>query len=142
MKGLLIGCGVVVILILGGLVAGGLWVWNQAEPAITQGLQQMQKLEAELKKIVPDLKGLSVNLQTVNSKTTLKLSAPVPFDPASGQEAEKTAKQMLEVVRKNLPPGIPASSLELKLFRNLPNGGKQERTFKFDLTKKPIIPKP
>jgi hypothetical protein len=142
MKGFLIGCGVVVLLVLGGLVAGGLWIWNQAGPAITQGVQQMQKLEAELKKIVPDLKGLNVNLQTVNGKTTLKLSSPVPFDPSSGIQAEKTAKQMLEVVRQNLPSSIPASSLELKLFRNLPNGAKQERTFKFDLTPKPIAPKP
>ncbi len=142
MKGLLIGCGVVAILIIGGLVAGGLWVWNQAGPAITQGLAQFQKLEKELQKVVPDLKGLNFSVQTNNNKTTLKLSAPVPFDPSSGAQAEKTAQQMLKVIRENLPAGIPASSLELKLFRDLTGGGKQERTFKFDLTQKPIAPKP
>ena len=137
MKGLLIGCGVVAVLIIGGLVAGGLWVWNQAGPAITQGVQQFQKLEKELQKVVPDVKGLNFSVQTNNNKTTIKLSAPVPFDPSSGAQAEKTAKQMLEVIRKNLPTGIPASALELRLFRDLPNGGKQERTFKFDLTQTP-----
>ncbi|MEY4532122.1 MAG: hypothetical protein RLZZ156_2845, partial [Deinococcota bacterium] len=119
MRGLLIGCGVVAILIVGGLVAGGLWIWNQAGPAITQGVQQMQKLEKELQKVVPDLKGLDFQIQTKNNKTTLKLSAPVPFDPSSGAQAEKIAKQMLEVIRQNLPVGIPATGLELRLFRNL-----------------------
>jgi hypothetical protein len=137
MRGLLIGCGVVAILIVGGLVAGGLWIWNQAGPAITQGVQQMQKLEKELQKVVPDLKGLDFQIQTKNNKTTLKLSAPVPFDPSSGAQAEKIAKQMLEVIRQNLPVGIPATGLELRLFRNLPNGAKQERTFKFDLSQTP-----
>ncbi len=139
MKGLLIGCGVVALLLVGGLVAGGLWIWNQAGPAITQGLQQMQKLEGELKKVLPNLKGLNAGVQTINGKTTLKLSAPVPFDPSSGKEAEKTAQQILGVVRQNLPTGIPATALELRLFRDLPNGAKQERTFKFELTTKPAI---
>ena len=135
MKGFLIGCGVVALLIVGGLVAGGLWIWNQAGPTITQGLASLQKLEAELKKVVPDLKGLNVQVQTINGKTVLKLSAPVPFNPSEGAQAEKTAKEILEVVRKNLPSGIPASALELRLFRSLANGAKQERTFRFDLTR-------
>ena len=139
MKGFLIGCGLVVLLVVGGLVAGGLWIWNQAGPTITQGLAQFQKLESELKKVVPNLKGLNFQVQTNNGKTTLKLSAPVTFNPSEGAQAEKTAKQMLEVIRKNLPSGIPASSLELRLFRDLANGSKQERTFRFDLA--PVAPK-
>ncbi len=140
MKGFLIGCGVVALLIVGGLVAGGLWIWNQAGPTITQGLASLQNLESELKKVVPNLKGLNFQVQTNNGKTTLKLSAPVPFNPSEGAQAEKTAKQMLEVIQKNLPSGIPATSLELRLFRDLANGAKQERTFRFDLVPKTVKP--
>jgi hypothetical protein len=141
MKGFLIGCGVVAVLIIGGLVVGGLWVWNQAGPTITQGFQQFQKLEAELKKVLPNTKDLNFQINSNNGKTVLKLAAPVPFDPTQGTQAEKTAQQMLEVIRQNLPVAVPATGLELRLFRELPNGVKQERTFKFDLTK-PITPKP
>lgn len=137
MKGFLIGCGVVALLAIGGLVIGGLWIYNQAAPAITQGLQQMQKLERELQKISPNLKGLNIGLNTNNGKTTLKLTVPVPFDPSNGKQAEQTAQQVLAMVRQNLPQGLPATALELKLFRDLPNGSKQERTFKFALTPTP-----
>jgi hypothetical protein len=137
MKGFLIGCGVVAVLLIGGLVVGGLWVYNQAAPIIGQGIQQLQKLETELKKISPNLKGLNIALNTNNGKTTLKLAVPVPFDPATGKQAEQTAQQVLVVVRQNLPQGLPATALELRLFRELPNGGKQERTFNFALTPTP-----
>jgi hypothetical protein len=138
MKGFLIGCGVVAVLIIGGLVVGGLWVYNQAVPIIGQGIQQLQKLETELRKISPNLKGLNVGVNTVNGKTTLQLAVPVPFDPASSKQAEQTAQQVLGVVRQNLPQGLPATALKLRLFRETPNGGKQERTFNFALTPTPI----
>lgn len=131
MKGFLIGCGVVALLLIGGLVIGGLWIYNQAVPLVTQGIS---KLEAELKKVLPNLKGLQVGFNSSNGRNTLKLSAPVPFDPSQGAQAEKTAQQILGVVRQNLPKGIPATRLEVRLFRDLANGAKQERTFGFDLT--------
>jgi hypothetical protein len=137
MKGFLIGCGVVAVLVIGGLVVGGLWVYNQAAPIIGQGIQQLQKLETELQKISPNLKGLNVGINTVNGKTTLKLTVPVPFDPASSKQAEQTAQQVLAVVRQNLPQGLPATALEVRLFREKPNGSKQERSFNFVLTPKP-----
>jgi hypothetical protein len=137
MKGFFIGCGVVAVLVIGGLVVGGLWVYNQAAPLIGQGIQQLQKLETELQKISPDLKGLNVALNTNNGKTTLKLAVPVGFDPSSGKQAEQTAQQVLAVVRQHLPQGLPATALELRLFRDMANGGKQERTFNFALTPTP-----
>jgi hypothetical protein len=136
-KGFLIGCGVVAVLLIGGLVVGGLWVYNQAAPIIGQGIQQLQKLETELQKISPNLKGFNVGVHTVNGKTTLKLAVPVPFDPTNGKQAEQTAQQVLAVVRQNLPQGLPATALELRLLRETPNRGKQERTFNFALTPKP-----
>jgi hypothetical protein len=136
MRNFLIGCGVVLLLLVGGLVVGGFWVWNNVGPQVTQGVQQIQKLEQEVRKVLPNVQGLNINVQSQNGQNVLRLNAPVPFDPTSGQQAANTANELLRVARENLPTGIVFQQLEVRLFRDLPNGSRQERVFKFPLTQK------
>ncbi len=136
MKNFLIGCGVILVLVVGGLVVGGLWIWNQAAPLVTQGFQQVQKLEKELQRVVPNIKDAKFGFESVNGKNKLKLTVPVTFDPSQGKQAEQTAQQILAVVKQNLPTGLPAAILEMQMIRQLPNGAKQERVFMFNLTQK------
>jgi hypothetical protein len=136
MKNFLIGCGVVVLLLIGGLVAGGFWVWNNVGPQVTQGVQQLQKLETEVRKVLPNVQGLNINIRSDNGQNVLILNAPVPFDPTSGQQAANTANEVLRVARENLPTGLIFQRIEVRLFRDSANGSRQERTFKFPLTQK------
>ena len=147
-KGFLIGCGVVVLLLVGVVTIGGLWAWNQFGPQITQGVQSIQKIQTELQKVVPNIGSINFNIATVNGKSTARVSAAVPFDPTVGDQPAKVAADMLRVIRQNLPAGaLPATSLEIRLFRERSSGGSktvQERTFTFDLTKPlpaPVAPK-
>jgi predicted PurR-regulated permease PerM len=136
MKNFLIGCGVVVLLLVGGLVAGGFWVWNNVGPQFTQGVQQLQNLEREVQRVLPNVRGLNINVQSANGQSVLRINAPVPFDPTAGQQAANTANEILRIARQNLPTGLVFQQLEVRLFRDLPNGSKQERIFKFPLTQR------
>ena len=160
MKGFLIGCGVVVLL----LVIGSFWALNHFISGITQGLESIPKIatalekvvlniailqiEAELQKVVPNIANFSFDIATVNGKSTAQVSAFVPFDPTVGDQPAKVASDMLRVIRQNLPgDALPATSLEIRLFRERSSGGAetvQMRTFTFDLTKPlpaPVTPK-
>jgi len=148
MKGFLIGCGVVALLLIGVVTIGGFWAWNQFGPQITQGVQSIQKIQTELQKVVPNIGGINFNIATVNGKSTARVSAAVPFDPTVGDQPAKVAADILRVIRQNLPAGTTlADSLEIRLYRERSNGGSktvQERTFRFDLTKPipaPVTPK-
>ncbi len=142
MRGFLIGCGVVALLIVGVIAVGGFYLYNRFAPQITQGLQSAQKLEREIQKIVPGANGLNFNVSTVNGKTTARVSVAVPFDPTVGDQPAKVAQQVLRAVRENLPANlIPAQRLEIRLFRSA-NGTSKERVFSFDLTKPLPAPTP
>ena len=148
MKGFLIGCGVVALLLIGVVTIGGFFVWNQFGPQITQGIQGIQKIQTELQKVVPNIGSINFNIATVNGKSTARVSAAVPFDPTVGDQPAKVANDILRVISQNLPAGaLPAKTLEIRLYRERSSGGSktvQERTFKFDLTKPlpaPIPPK-
>lgn len=149
MKGFLIGCGVVALLLIGVVTIGSFWAWNQFGPQITQGISSIQKIQTEIQKVAPNLGSINFSIATVNGKSTARLSAAVPFDPTVGDQPAKVASDMLRVIRQNLPSGaLPANALEIRLYRerNRSGGSKtvQERTFKFDLTKPlptPVTPK-
>jgi hypothetical protein len=143
MKGFLVGCGVVALLVVGVIAVGGFYLYNRFAPQITQGLQSAQKLEREIQKIVPGANGLNFNLSTVNGKTTARVSVAVPFDPtAAGEQPARVAQQILRSVRENLPANlVPAQRLEIRLFRSA-GGTSKERVFSFDLTKPLPAPTP
>ena len=149
MKGFLIGCGVVALLLIGVVTIGGFWAWNQFGPQITQGISSIQKIQTEIQKVAPNLGSINFSIATVNGKSTARLSVAVPFDPTVGDQPAKVASDMLRVIRQNLPAGaLPANALEIRLYRerNQSGGSKtvQERTFKFDLAKPlpaPVTPK-
>ena len=148
MKGFLIGCGVVALLLIGVVTIGGLFVWNQFGPQITQGVSSIQKMQTEIAKVAPNLGSINFSLNNTNGTTTARLSAAVPFDPTVGDQPAKVAGDILRVIRQNLPAGtLPAQSLEIRLYRERSSGGSktvQERTFTFDLTKPlpaPVAPK-
>jgi hypothetical protein len=144
MKGFLIGCGVVALLIVGVIVAGGAYVWNRFAPQVTQGLQSAQKIDQELKRIVPGSQGLNFNVSTVNGKTTARVNVAVPFDPTVGTQPAKVANNVLRIIRENLPPNLlPAQTLEIRLTRQKSGAtgtSTQERTFTFDLRKPAPLP--
>jgi hypothetical protein len=145
MKGFLIGCGVVALLIVGGLVAGGFVLYNRFAPQIQQGLQSLQKAEQELKRVAPNIGTPNISINTVNGVTTTRISVPVPFDPSVGTEPARVANEIARVFRENAPAGIPAKTVEVRLYReSTRNGAKllQEKTFKFDLTKPLPVPQP
>ena len=148
MKGFLIGCGVVALLLIGVVTIGGLFVWNQFGPQITQGVSSSQKMQTEIAKVAPNLGSINFSLNNTNGVSTARLSAAVPFDPTVGDQPAKVAGDILRVIRQNLPAGaLPAKSLEIRLYRERSSGGSksvQERTFTFDLTKPlpaPVAPK-
>jgi hypothetical protein len=148
MKGFLIGCGVVALLLIGVVTVGGFWAWNQFGPQITQGVQSIQKIQTEIQKVAPNLGSLTFNIATVGGKSIARVSAAVPFDPTVGDQPAKVANDMLRVIRQNLPAGaLPATALEIRLYRERSSGGSktvQERTFTFDLKKplpSPVTPK-
>ena len=148
MKGFLIGCGVVALLLIGVVTFGGFWAWNQFGPQITRGVQSIQKIQTEIQKIVPNLGSINFNIATINGKSTARVSAAVPFDPTVGDQPARVANDMLRVIRQNLPAAaLPAQSLEIRLYRERSSGGSktvQERTFTFDLTKPlpaPVTPR-
>ena len=148
MKGFLIGCGVVALLFIGVVTIGGLFVWNQFGPQITQGVSSIQKMQTEIAKVAPNLGSINFSLNNTNGVSTARLSAAVPFDPTVGDQPAKVAGDILRVIRQNLPAGaLPAQSLEIRLYRERSSGGSksvQERTFTFDLTKPlpaPVAPK-
>ena len=148
MKGFLIGCGVVALLLIGVVAIGGFFVWNQFGPQITQGVQSIQKIQTEIQKVAPNIGSINFSINNTNGKSTARLSAAVPFDPTVGDQPAKVAADMLRVIRQNLPAGaLPAQSLEIRLYRERSSGGSktvQERTFRFDLTKPlpaPVTPK-
>ena len=143
MKGFLIGCGVVALLLVGVVAVGGFFVWNTFAPQITQGIQGIQKLQSELQKVAPNIGSINFNIATVNGTSIARVSASVPFDPTVGDQPARVANEMLRVIRQNLPvSALPATALEIRLFRERSSGGSktvQERTFRFDLTK-PLPP--
>jgi predicted PurR-regulated permease PerM len=149
MKGFLIGCGVVALLLIGVVTIGGFWAWNQFGPQITQGVQSIQKIQTEIQKVAPNIADLNFNIATVNGKSTARVSAAVPFDPTVGDQPAKVANDVLRVIRQNLPAdALPAKTLEIRLYRSRSSSGGsktvQERTFTFDLTKPlpaPVTPK-
>jgi hypothetical protein len=138
MRGFLIGCGIFALLIVGGIVAGGFFLWNWAAPQVQQGLQSLQKAEQELKRVAPNIGTPNISISTVGGVTTTRISVPVPFDPSVGTEPARVANEIARVFRENVPAGLPAKSVEVRLYREVSRNGAgllQEKTFKFDLTK-------
>ena len=148
MKGFLIGCGVVALLLIGVVTIGVFFVWNQFAPQITQGISSIQKIQTEIQKVAPNIGSINFTINNTNGKSTARVSAAVPFDPTVGDQPAEVANDMLRVIQQNLPAGaLPAKSLEIRLYRERSSGGSksvQERIFKFDLTKPlpaPVTPR-
>jgi predicted PurR-regulated permease PerM len=143
MRGFLIGCGVVALLLVGGLVAGGFFLWNWAAPQVTQGINTINRLQGEIQRLVPGIGNFSWNINTVNGNTVARISASVPFDPTVGDQPARVANEILRAVRQTVPANLlPAKTLEVRLYRSTDSAGSsttQQRTFRFDLTQ-PLPP--
>jgi hypothetical protein len=143
MRGFLIGCGVVALLIVGGLVAGGIFVWNRVAPQVSQALEVIPGVQRDLERLVPGIGNLNFGVNTVNGQTVTRLEARVPFDPTVGEQPARVANEILRSLRQNVPANLlPGKTLEIRLYRQTTGNGSsttQERTFRFDLTQ-PIPP--
>jgi hypothetical protein len=134
---------IVGVVVIAALAVGGYFIFQKYAPAIQNGIQALGKAQQEIEKIVPG-GGLNINSSTVNGKSTLKLSLKVPFDPSQGNQAQQTANQIAEIIRRNAPSGLSLQNIELHLIHEIKSGGsikRSERIFKLDLSKpnKPVI---
>jgi hypothetical protein len=136
-----LGSFVVGLVLLAALGVGGYLLYQKYAPAIQSGVSALANAQKEIEKIVPG-GDLSINSSIVNGKNTVKIMVKVPFDPSQGAQAQQTADQISEIIRRNAPTGIPLENLELHLVHEKKTGNstsRSERVFKLNLTK-PLKP--
>ncbi len=134
----LIGFAIVGALGLGALVYFGVNFWNNTVAPNLQNLAQVQK---QIERVLPDMNSLRVNFQSVNGRQTLRFEARVGFDPSTAPRAPQIANEILRIVQQQMPKELPLERLEVRLYREM-GGGRQERTFSFDLNNPKPIPVP
>ena len=130
-RNVFVGCGVFALLATIALGIGAYFVWQWAAPAVTA----IGKLPADIERTVRGATDIGANVREINGQRSLELRMKVPFNPNDASVAEPTVREIVRIVREDVPVNLGLQRLEVRLYRDDGKGGRTERVFKFDLTK-------